>query len=96
MKPQALTAETTCAGSELTAVSQWLGSAEIQQEASLARALAAAPQLFFEGPIPGELPLSAAAATHGFGSGRNLNTEELARRRPDGYQVMSFHYCLRI
>lgn len=76
-----------CAGSELAAVSQWLGRAEIQHEAPLARALAAAPQLYFVTPIPGEAPLSAVAAMHGPGSGRNLNPAELAVRRPDGYQV---------
>ena len=59
----------------------------MQHEAALARALAAAPAPYFEGPVPGEAPLSASAAVHGFGSGRHLNTDELSARRPDGYKV---------
>jgi len=59
----------------------------VQHEAALARALASAPAPYFEGPVPGEAPLSAAAAVHGFGSGRHLTADELAARRPDGYKV---------
>ena len=75
------------AGVELGAVAQWLQQAPVKHEAALARALAAAPAPYFEGPVPGEAPLSAAAAVHGFGSGRHLTADELAARRPDGYKV---------
>ena len=68
-------------------MARWLQQAPVQHEAALARALAAAPAPYFEGPIPGEGPLSAAAAVHGFGSGRHLTADELAARRPDGYKV---------
>jgi hypothetical protein len=75
------------AGTELGAVARWLQQAPVQHEAALARALAVAPAPYFEGPVPGEGPLSAAAAAHGFGSGRHLTADELAARRPDGYKV---------
>ena len=75
-------------------MARWLQQAPVQHEAALARALAAAPAPYFEGPVPGEAPLSAAAAVHGFGSGRHLTADELAARRPDGYKVGSRPLCV--
>lgn len=67
-------------------MAKWLQKAQVKAEAPLARALAAAPQLYFVAPLPREPPLLAAAA-RGAGGGRSLNGTELAARRPDGYQV---------
>ena len=74
------------AGAELAAVAQWLLKAQLQHEAPLARALAAAPQLYFVAPLHREPPLLPAAA-HGAGGGRSLTGPEIAARRPDGYLV---------